>query len=541
MAKLPEIQQSRAAALQTINPQTAMAPHLAKMRMGDQVVEMANEVYNMKAEQDAHEAYALRSESIAQLEEDMANRVEPFDQAELDSLGIYDVELDKNGTAEAWRVYPALIKQKLGEFREEYGSTIKHGAVRRQFDKQVMAEDERMISGLVQDAASKAVKDVTLTAVAKSAEFAQAGMFDAARAAYKSSVWDKTPELAAEKVTNLNALDIAEEEWKLNKMLMTDDPAEIESAVDYFLGGDFAAESKLTPGQQLAYGNAAILRRKAMVTAADKEEGEQQDFNTTEALAGLYNGTTTQADIIANRHAYGRTNFAFLVGQARTLAEGKTFVTDPLTEANFERSVLELQSGNFEGNDYGAEVDLLEQWILKTAVITDERTGEQAVNISPGDVNTMRTRIDMLRKAPMESPAYKSLVKEISNRIRGGSDSLVQIGPQSPEIANAYADAMISLNNYVEENGGTKADVSKWRRESLPEFLKPVAKLALFQVPKLARDSVEWKLDGTIDVRGTQDIMTQNLSRSTSDEAKKEIRAGIAAFDAWAAKQKDNM
>jgi hypothetical protein len=542
MAKLPQIQYRQVSLPSQPGPGSPVAEANQIARGVDTLTRGLTSINNATREFDSQAASVDAQNNLATWERDNAGR-EVWTAQEVKDAGLEDKVNMYQGVDEKGdpierkliprhEVYPYAQQRAMESIISSSGNMINNPLDKRNWTRDMTARSAEASAKTMGLAERDAIAWTHKEQEVKILEAQGAGNFEGA-----SDLIDAryvNPGLKAE----ANAANkVKEEEWKLSTMLMTEDIDELNEALDYMSSDKFASDSVLSRKQQNAYYGAAINRKNSMLTQQKAQQKINQDFATTEALTGIETNTVTKADLINSRHAYGLSNYKFLIGQVEAKATGKTFQTDDLTMANFERSVLEFQSGKFGQSEYDDGVNMLEDWVLDNAVLEDPITGERVVKIGDKDINIMRTRLEMLKQEPYKTEPYLNLVKDISVRIRGGSGDLVQIGPQTPEINNRYQEALNSVRNFVNENGGTRADLDVWRKQNYPTFLKDVALLSLLQVPRGVRGSVVYNSDNTIDKVGTQTDLANTVTNAVSDTAKKAARQDVAKFDDWVKRQ----
>ena len=138
-------------------------------------------------------------------------------------------------------------------------------------------------------------------------------------------------------------------------------------------------------------------------------------------------------------------------------------------------------------------------------------------------------------------------MNDLSLRIRGGaSDAL---GFNDEDTAALYSEALASLEAYINDNGGPKADLMKWREENMPKFLTAVAKKSFLKLPGDVQSLVQ-VIDGKLDVTtaiekqktGLAKIMAIDEDDRTANQkvTLKKHRSRIVMLERWAVAQRES-
>lgn len=535
MAKLPDIQINRVS-----GPSNAPGPAQAvfqarQIQQGADILARGlTAINNETREFNVTRAKVRAGNEVTRAQERIAGK-EFFTPEEIRAMGMDDVvQIDEGETfIPAERVVPEYMSRVMDDAIDTHSEGIKNERDLENWRTEMgYAKDDTMLK-INTSAAEQAMKREHLSQEIEIATAVNEGNFAGAEELIK--VRYKDPALRAQKLQDNR---VSAEKWTLNKQLMSEDPDEIDTLVSYLTSDKFASTTELNQKDQMTYFSAALNRRKAMNTQEKLMEGQRQDFASMEALTNITTGAWTQQDIINNRHSFGRTNYQYLLAQAESEAEGKTrFVTDSITQSNFEVSVMRLETGSYTGdNTFDEEVDMLEQWVMDNASKVDPQTGAVELVISGGDVTKWRERLSDLRASPFAAGTeFKAVADELSVRIRGGTEGdITGLTNVSVETANLYQEAYNSLRTYVQENGGPKADVRKWRKENMPYYLGETSRLSFMRLPLSVRGAAVQTDEGKVIKSETMEDLQRDLSRATTKRDKDSARRNIALFDQWA-------
>jgi len=485
---------------------------------------------NVLAERDKYEVNnktADMKESVSAFKEWFAEQGE-FDEDAIRTMGLDDVLDASNAPLQKHEVYTHALRKFTDETRDQLGSTIRSNKYRDAWTNSINDALRPELERSVQDAANMAMKDLVLQSEQRYKDAIEVGNWDAAEQAIDLPIWSSTPERSALKKQLTRDIGIKRELSGYQIEFMSRDDDRIDSAIDTLTDAEYDGALNATKRKELVF--SAINIQAKNDNAEVREAKALQDYNTSEAFTRIQTGEWSEADIIANRDSFGLANYKFLVGQASP--ENQTFATPPQTMTMFQVQVMQLETGNFSGG-FEDEVDQLEAWVINNAYSEDEVTGAIDINISGIDVDKMRQRIGMLRQAPFQTVAYKAVAAELSVRIRGGSEEMIQINPIGAESANLYAEATNSLRNFVDENGGTKADVGKWRKENMPYYLSESSRLSYLKLDREIRDSVIQTGDGKVDLKATRAEYSRQLTEATSPAERDRVSRESAIFDQW--------
>jgi hypothetical protein len=210
--KLPEIQYSRAAGSQTISPGQAAAPDIAKIKLTQQVGEMAFNINDMANEITVNNANADYKQAMTNFKQMMAGSTkEKYSQMDLDVMGIGDQFDASEEPVAKWEIYNAALSQYMDDMRERHGSQIRSNASRKAWDMDTQEASYAELERGVQDAANMAVQGIANEQVARAASAMDAGEYDVAIQAYENNpIFDKNPAMQEIKREGIKAAETAQ-------------------------------------------------------------------------------------------------------------------------------------------------------------------------------------------------------------------------------------------------------------------------------------------------------------------------------------------
>lgn len=543
--KLEPITRTQAQGARTISPQQAAAPHLAKASFLGKVSQMALNVNELAEDIQVNNANADYMADISKFKQDYAQRVEPWTQEELDLMGIGDQIDASEGPVPAWKAYPYALQQRMEDAREKMGEGVRSKAKRNAWMQDTITSSQSELERAVQDSANMAIESMANEANERMENSLLEGDFEGARNAIETNpIYSMNPKAKGVKRKLLNDINLKEAMSEVSLALMSRDEDQIDSVISKLASPDYDGPINSTQRKQLVF--SAINSMKAMDAEDEAQEKVAQDFHTREAMTRVRQGEWTQADIIRTRDNYSLEKYNMLLNQTDPDTKAN-FKTDNMMATEFDLRMQTIKSGNFDG-DFIEAVDEMERWLETNTIVTDIVTGEKVQKISRADLNTWGDDIDALRVSPFvrdTGRSYKNLVNDLSLRIRGGASDA--IGYNDEDTAALYAEALGSLESYINDNGGAKADLMKWRKEKMPEFLTAVAKKSFLKLPKDIQGLVQ-VVDGKLDVTTAIEKQKLGLSKimnideddrtSTQKVTLQNHRKRIVALERWAIAQR---
>lgn len=546
--KLPGIKYSGVSVPLGRGPGAAVVKANQIGQMTDTLVKGLSYINEQKREYDLESATVNAGSDVTGWEAENAGR-QTFSREEIEAAGLdSEVNMVAGQDAEGndimrteiprHEVYPLLLNKHIDDSVSKYGSTLSNQQDAKNWRRDMDAKRVEIVGKEVANSQRKAVEWRLKQGEVDIARAQADGNFVGAERLIQSHYVN--PAMRTEAMHNNR---VSAEKWEIGRQLMETDPDKLDETIDYLSSDKFLEETLLSPAEQNRYYGAALGRRNAMTTAQNKAEAQAQDAASVEALTLLTKGQWTAADIMQNRHAFGRTNYQYLLKQAEAESTGSTkFATPSSVSTNFEVSVMELETGFYATDGertFDEEIDSMEKWVIDNAVITDPVTGENALNISGADVTKWRERLSKLRASPYEpNTPFSVAAEELSIRIRGGKavDIMGRAAGVDPESANLYAEAMGSLRTFVQENGGPKADVTQWRKDNMPYYLTQASRLSFTKLDRKTREGVVFRGDGNnnkVDIAETSANFKADMAASKTDAERAEVRRRISLFDQW--------
>ncbi len=231
--KLPQIQYSQAQGATTLSPGQAAAPHLAKARAIGSIADMAQNVYKMKIEYDVNNNTADYGEAMEAVDGILSDRLDNYTGEELDAIGISGlVDVDENGEAEAWRVYPYALAKIQEDLLEQMGGKIKSASHRKAWAATMRDSWKGTRKASVQKAATMAIEDMKNEQIRRYREAIALGKYDIAIQALDPSFFGSTPALERERSNLILEAKKAKAVDSLAEISETGTSAAIKSASD---------------------------------------------------------------------------------------------------------------------------------------------------------------------------------------------------------------------------------------------------------------------------------------------------------------------
>lgn len=432
----------------------------------------------------------------------------------------------ERGVIPAHEVYPLLVDRQMDFSIQSGAGKIRNPQARNRWMNEMTARRTAVVDKVTLAAQEQAVAFTLKERQLDIAETQDSGNFDDAAELINAAYAGNEPARRAALEEN----EVLRERSRIDLALMSSDPSDIEDLMDEITSPEYLESTNLNTTELRQYYQAASARQDAATRAAQQAKTERSGALSSDLLAQLKTGQATQATIIANKGNLTPTDFRYLMGQADPASN--SFSTPPAVRAQFEVQVLRLETGDYDG-DYFERVEELQEWIIDTAYGEDPLTGATTIGISGADVNTWRGRLKDLEQEPFQTDAFKSVSKELQLRVLRGSEEMISLGAVDAESANLYAEATEDLRNYVRENGGIKADVTKWKKERMPYYLSESSKLSFYKLPRRVRSDAVMSGD-FVDYRATLDGLKATLATETDPTERQLIRESITDFESWA-------
>jgi len=546
--KLPEIQRSRAQQAQSMSPAQAAAPHLAKIRLGEQVASMINNVLEVKDEQQLSNANSDYRD-LVQSYNNWYDQQKTFTPEAIETMGLEDSVDTSEGDVPAWKVRTVALEKFTSDVQKQLGGMISSNSKREAWISDTKAMTAPSIERSIQESANMGIQEMVNDAIDRYEDAKDSGNYLGAAQAL-SSMPVHTPKLEREH----NKLERELEGLQYGSKVQS----ELDSAIsDAVRDGDYsdlemmAIESEdddnivNTPWNDVEHTAWAKTIRAASKAAQIQEKARfsaESGALSNDLLVGIIGGTVSSISP-EQRAKLTNSDFRYLINQMDT--EDTNVKSDQLTLAVITQSILQIQTGDYsETLSYSEQVDAVREEVKNSTIVIDPITGEKRVEITSSDSLKLFNELDQLAAMPFNSDSQFAIVsKEVSHRILGYADNDMfagsGLGAATPDSANLNQEAQRSLRKFVDNNGGTEADVSEWREKRMPYFLMKNSKLSFFRMPRTIRVSAVTDVDGLVNYKDTSAALVVVLNQAMNatkpdDRAIEESRLNIQTFDAWA-------
>ena len=544
--KLPEIQRTAAQSAQSMSPGQAAAPYLAKIKVGEQVASMINNVIELKDETQLSNANSDYRDSLQSFN-NWYEQQKTFTPEDIETMGI-DGEVDTSGgDIPAWKVRTAALNKFTEDMQQQLGGTISNKSKRNAWISDTKTMTAPLIERSIQESANMGVQEMVSDSVERYQDALDRGNYIGARQAL-NSIPVHTPALKAE--FKRFDRELTKLEYSSEQQLKLDDA--LDDAVD---NGDFAALEMMaieaeddesiteTPWDQpehTAWAKTIRAASKAAQTAEAAKFVSDSGNLSKEMLAGIIEGKVFSISI-AQRRNLTSSDYRYLVNQLDS--DDSNVSSDELTLAVIAGKINDISMGN--GNkslSFSDQILEMRNIIQNSGIVVDPITNEQRVQITSSDSFTLFTKLDAVGAAPFATLSPFGVVsEEVRNRILGYQDGAMSF--ESLQNANLNEEAQRSLRKYVEDNGPL-ADVEAWREKRLPYYLEERSRFSFYALPRSIRDGAVSGAGGKVSTGDTLKslslILTKAIEKnSTSPSPKREemirvAKENIQQFEAWA-------
>ncbi len=533
--KLQDINQGQVQQLQSMDPSSIIGKYQAKQSIAQNIYKLGDAVASVKLEHDTLTANADYRSAVSDYEKLVADKAfaTPEELKEWGIAGDVDMQ-DANGQTMTaipkWKWYSQGLERVMETSMEAAGARITSPQARSKWEQQAKQASDQELERAYQRTGQMAIQSTMKEAEAEYKIALERGNYDKARDMLESPIFAMNPSLR--KTMGLE-IDKAEEMSHINRMLATSDVGQLNELIAEITSPEY--DSSLNDQEYLRMFASVTARRDSLQRAQDDAASKYQDALAIDALVKISSG---QADInyinsIATK--LGKENHARLINAARTQSQSG-IVSSPLLINSYSRRILELESGiSPEGElyDFEAEVQKLQKQLIDDTLSFDQE-GNPVMRLSATEARTLGDRLQKLKPFPFMTEEYKYTVNDLRNVILG-ADPMMQF-MASETSRQTLSRATTSLRTYIETNGGTQADISKWRNEQMPRFLDETAKADALKLPQEASVFVKYNTTGPfrVDKTSTKENYLRAIDEADGDpDAIARLTEAALAYDQW--------
>ena len=494
MARLPDIQ------YQTYSPSNPGSPDQAVQNSNQKVALVNQALDGAQTIMDAHRKFVV-TESAAGYSDEMsafrqhAETMDVISQAEAMALNKeYGINLNEEkpqlNKAE-W--YPALLAKKMDIAREKYAEKIGSNIDKREFTNTVKANENAMLEQEIARAQSQTAEYLKNEEVAKIEDRMLANDYIGANALIEASTTYQNQPQA--KALAQHKLYVQEKTSRFNTALMT---AKTIEDFDSILNTvtDTGWNEGIPSDEVLKMAASTITQRNQYLSMQSEGHTDMVNEKMNEMQIRAYEGTLTPAEINDAARTYG-----FKASDTRALQNslatqaGGGGKSDATFMQNFGRTLTEVKTGVYEvpagqdpkgygGGDMKQVARELYQALSEAQSSVDPVSGEVKVLVSPSDAVQLRNQIASIETAPYQSEEYKSVLAQIKATVNVTETGGGVLPFTTDDSKQRAADAAEALRVYVETNGGARADLTKWRQNSLPVYMSAIAQAGVLGLDK---------------------------------------------------------
>jgi hypothetical protein len=298
----------------------------------------------------------------------------------------------------------------------------------------------------------------------------------------------------------------------------------------------------LTSETVLRMSSSIVTQRNSSITKANKAKTDAEDVGARELLIGITEGSAGVAEVNAAAPFIGTAHHARLINAVRTQSS-QGFISDASTEAFITRGIIDLRAGLHPGN-FDDGVRNLQQQVSLALGTTDPTTGQLIQTISGSSAEKFSTTLASLKDFPYKTEAYTSTASELKYRILGADEGAMSF-LASDESRFIYSEAIDSMRQFMEDEGGTRADLTLWQKNTMPKFLNDASRASFFGLPDGVKESAVYSNQGgvfTVDHDKTTANMKAQMTRiktkkgiSPERRAKAiaDINNAVSDFEYW--------
>jgi hypothetical protein len=513
MAKLPEIQRSQAAPLQSIGPAAAAAPHLSKAKVIGQAADMALKINEMADKINVNNANADYKQAISNFKQYMMERTDPFDQEALKLMRIDDKVDASEGDVPVWEAMPHALAQYTADMQEKYGGNIRSPKLRSAWQRDTALATIPELERSVQEAANMAVQGMADEQMARYDAHILSGEFEAARQVFADNpIFTRNPKMAELKRQSLAQVDVAQEKWELNDLLVQ---GEYEEVMDRM--SDPERDSPLSSDDRRKMYFAAATKRDDDVRRREKAEVRAKEGHYKDLTGRLLDGTAGIDDVVREGDLLQKSDFNSAVTLARSLSREHAAADGPTADAIENALLVEIRlarAGVFD--DSFEDLDAFKADIntrIAFSATTENVDGEIAAGLSPARIRSLFKELDSLDDAAYQTRAYKNLSQQMKLRIMRSEDNSIGL-IATEDSSSLMAEALDSLDAYIRREG-PDANLDVWKNEQLPRYYRQAAQAASLNLPKdLQRYLVTTGEDETfgVDYEATRAAIQEKLN-----------------------------
>lgn len=540
---------------QSTSPFRAQERAQNKMRVADSVMQIGQELGQIKQQYDIGEASATTAAKMGEFEKQYAGK-QVYTPDEVKELGLEGlVSLQEGGEERqfipAHEVYPIALQQAGEQAIREGKAKISSAGIRKTWEQEMTAKHQNVVTNALESARTNAYRYTVNSMSREATAMQESGLFLAAEEKIRAMPIpdDQKRPLLLENA-KLQEMDM------YNRAAVTENPEELQLVAD-----DLA--QKMDDGQLLMNDTEARQTYSMLIgkrNAAVSEQARRRKVAGDDMAMSLVNEMMTTGsvsneviEIMQNPQAaalMGKENVKWIQGEADRIARGDTFQTSEYNKNWFEIQMSEILAGNYGSyisqgsgkfdqsiSTYGQALDDLEMWVKENANGVDPYTRQPTGMIAGADMRAWLQRIQNERQMPStQNEAYKAAVTDLRQRLYGTDAGLLS-GLQSTSTGSVFANAVGELREAVRQD--PQFDIANWQKTRMPTYLEEAARGALIGLTgqyEPLTDYIQYQKGDTfgVDAQATRRALIDAVRNPPPGATREMVQDAVLLYEDWA-------